>query len=118
MKRQRGLQKYRANWEKILDFKGWLSPDQKSCYKALCKVCDKILMADISVLRNHSKARHHLTNMERTVCKDPSIENNSKLISENYNEDSSNELRMKSLSSKGLNTVCYSYYFYYYYSIL
>lgn len=112
MKRKRGLQKYRADWEKLSEFRGWLSPEPKSCYKARCEACDKSLVADITVLRNHSQAKKHVMKTGGTVYESPIIKNKSKNKSEDDDEDSPDELQMKSLSIKGLDTGYYSYVFF------
>lgn len=111
MKRKRGLQKYRVDWEKLSEFRGWLSPEPKSCYKARCEACDKSLVADITVLRNHSQAKKHVMKTGGTVYEGPIVRNKSKHKSEDDDEDSPDELQMKSLSIKGLDTGYYSYVF-------
>lgn len=106
MKRKRGLQKYRTDWEKLSEFKGWLQPEPKSCYKARCEACDKSLVADITVLRNHSQAKKHVIKTGGTIYESP-IKNKSKVKLENDDDDddddSTDDLRMKSLSIKGLD---------------
>lgn len=106
MKRKRGLQKYRTDWEKLSEFKGWLQPEPKSCYKARCEACDKSLVADITVLRNHSQAKKHMIKTGGTIYESP-IKNKSKVKLENDDDDddddSTDDLRMKSLSIKGLD---------------
>lgn len=103
MKRKRGLQKYRADWEKLSEFRGWLSPEPKSCYKARCEACDKSLVADITVLRNHSQAKKHVMKTGGTVYEGPIVRNKSKVKTEDDDEDSPDDLQMKSLSIKGLD---------------
>ncbi|XP_050443374.1 peroxiredoxin-4-like isoform X4 [Adelges cooleyi] len=103
LKRKRGLQKYRADWEKLSEFKGWLSPEPKSCYKARCEACDKTLVADITVLRNHSQAKKHVMKTGGTVYEGPLVKNKSKTKlskSEEEEYDSADDLQMKSLSIK------------------
>jgi len=104
MKRKRGLQKYRTDWEKLSEFKGWLSPEPKSCYKARCEACDKSLVADITVLRNHSQAKKHVMKTGGTVYEGPIVRSKSKpKTDDDDDEDSPDDLQMKSLSIKGLN---------------
>jgi len=103
MKRKRGLQKYRTDWEKLSEFRGWLSPEPKSCYKARCEACDKSLVADITVLRNHSQAKKHVMKTGGTVYEGPIVRNKSKAKTDDDDEDSPDDLQMKSLSIKGLN---------------
>lgn len=103
MKRKRGLQKYRADWEKLSEFRGWLQPEPKSCYKARCEACDKSLVADITVLRNHSQAKKHVMKTGGTVYEGPIVRSKSKNKPEEYDEDSPDDLQMKSLSIKGLD---------------
>lgn len=110
MKRKRGLQKYRTDWEKLSEFKGWLQPEPKSCYKARCEACDKSLVADITVLRNHSQAKKHVMKTGGTIYESPIIKNKSKAKLDNDDDDdSTDDLRMKSLSIKGLDIGYYLY---------
>jgi len=91
MKRKRGLQKYRTDWEKLSEFKGWLSPEPKSCYKARCEACDKSLVADITVLRNHSQAKKHVMKTGGTVYEGPIVRSKSKpKTDDDDDEDSDN----------------------------
>lgn len=111
MKRKRGLQKYRTDWEKLSEFKGWLHPEPKSCYKARCEACDKTLVADITVLRNHSQAKKHVMKTGGTVYEGPIVKNKSKIKlpkSEDEEEDSADDIQMKSLSIKGLKIGYYN----------
>lgn len=108
MKRKRGLQKYRTDWEKLSEFRGWLSPEPKSCYKARCEACDKSLVADITVLRNHSQAKKHVMRTGGSIFDGP-VRNRSKAKSDDDDEDSPDELQMKSLSIKGLDIGYYLY---------
>lgn len=112
MKRKRGLQKYRSDWEKLSEFRGWLQPEPKSCYKARCEACDKSLVADITVLRNHSQAKKHVMKTGGTVYEGPIIRNiqpKVKLNDDDDDEDSPDDLQMKSLCIKGLDIGYYSY---------
>lgn len=109
MKRKRGLQKYRTDWEKLSEFRGWLSPEPKSCYKARCEACDKSLVADITVLRNHSQAKKHVMKTGGTVYEGPIVRNKSKAKTDDDDEDSPDDLQMKSLSIKGLDIGYYLY---------
>lgn len=97
MKRQRAIQKYRPDWEKFSEFKGWLFPEPNSCYKAQCKACNQIMVADITVLRNHSRSIKHYKNTcntDNTIDrKIPKLDN-----------DSSDEFQMKHPNPKGLNS--------------
>lgn len=108
MKRKRGLQKYRSDWEKLSEFRGWLKPEPKSCYKARCEACDKSLVADITVLRNHSQAKKHVMKTGGTVYEGPMVRSKSKK-SEDDDEDSPDDLQMKSLRIKGLDIRYYLY---------
>lgn len=103
MKRKRGLQKYRTDWEKLSEFRGWLQPEPKSCYKARCEACDKSLVADITVLRNHSQAKKHVMKTGGTIYESPIVKNKSKAKLDNDDDDSTDDLQMKSLSIKGLD---------------
>lgn len=109
MKRKRGLQKYRTDWEKLSEFRGWLQPEPKSCYKARCEACDKSLVADITVLRNHSQAKKHVMKTGGTVYEGPIIRNKSKVKLKDDDEDSPDDLQMKSLCIKGLDIGYYLY---------
>lgn len=109
MKRKRGLQKYRTDWEKLSEFRGWLKPEPKSCYKARCEACDKCLVADITVLRNHSQAKKHLMKTGGAVYEGPVAKSKSRTKSDDEDEDYPDDLHMKSLTIKGLNIGYYSY---------
>lgn len=108
MKRKRGLQKYRSDWEKLSEFRGWLKPEPKSCFKARCEACDKSLVADITVLRNHSQAKKHVMKTGGTVYEGPIVRSKSKK-SEDDDDDSPDDLQMKSLRIKGLDIRYYLY---------
>ncbi|CAG5047081.1 unnamed protein product [Parnassius apollo] len=52
-------QHYRADWEKMADFKEWLQPVENDTSKAYCKYCKCEMIAKLSVLRLHiSSAKH------------------------------------------------------------
>ncbi|XP_054260080.1 peroxiredoxin-4-like isoform X3 [Macrosteles quadrilineatus] len=63
-RKSRKQQKYRKAWEHFPEFSFWLEEVENNCYKARCKVCSKVLVADISVLQSHSQAIKHLNNSE------------------------------------------------------
>lgn len=110
MKRKRGLQKYRTDWEKLSEFRGWLQPEPKSCYKARCEACDKCLVADITVLRNHSQAKKHLMKTGGAVYEGPVVKLKPKAAKTDFDdEDYPDDLQMKSLTIKGLDIGYYSY---------
>lgn len=61
----RKQQKYRKAWEFYPEFSQWLEPDETSCYKAKCKMCNKVMVADISVLKLHATGKKHIR-----ICED------------------------------------------------
>uniref|UniRef100_A0A1B6E202 thioredoxin-dependent peroxiredoxin n=1 Tax=Clastoptera arizonana TaxID=38151 RepID=A0A1B6E202_9HEMI len=56
----RKQQKYRKAWEFYPEFEQWLECDETNVYKARCKMCCKVMVADLSVLQLHSIAKKHL----------------------------------------------------------
>lgn len=56
----RKQQKYRKAWEFYPEFTQWLEPEETSCYKAKCKMCNKVMVADISVLKLHATGKKHI----------------------------------------------------------
>ncbi|KAF6208503.1 hypothetical protein GE061_016961, partial [Apolygus lucorum] len=56
---RRKVQRYRKAWEEVPEFSLWLSahPDP---YKAICQLCDRIMTADITVIRQHAISKRHL----------------------------------------------------------
>lgn len=73
---KRRTQKYRKAWEDLPECRGWLEPLDDNVYKAKCIACDKEMMADVTVIRNHAQAKKHLKNCENmqdeklsAVCK-------------------------------------------------
>uniref|UniRef100_A0A146LV61 Uncharacterized protein n=1 Tax=Lygus hesperus TaxID=30085 RepID=A0A146LV61_LYGHE len=56
---RRKVQRYRKAWENVPEFNLWLSahPDP---YKAICQLCDRIMTADITVIRQHAISKKHL----------------------------------------------------------
>lgn len=57
-------QKYRKAWEFYPEFHPWLDSVDSNVYKARCKVCNKVLVADISVLQAHAQAIKHLKQLK------------------------------------------------------
>ena len=56
-RKQHRLQTYRKEWES--QFAGWLRPVAGSESKAFCRCCKTELVAEITVLKNHSKSKKH-----------------------------------------------------------
>lgn len=52
-------QKYRQEWESIMDFKGWLGRDRNSEYNAKCTICSQVMMGELTTIRRHSKTQKH-----------------------------------------------------------
>jgi hypothetical protein len=63
-RKSRKQQKYRKAWEHFPEFSFWLEAVENNVYKARCKVCCKVLVADISVLQAHAQAIKHLNKSE------------------------------------------------------
>lgn len=55
----RKQQKYRKAWEYFPEFQQWLEPVDNNVYKAKCKMCAKLMVADLSVLRLHATGKRH-----------------------------------------------------------
>lgn len=55
----RKQQKYRQAWEFFPEFQQWLEPVENNVYKAKCKMCAKLMVADLSVLRLHATGKRH-----------------------------------------------------------
>ncbi|KAK4887400.1 hypothetical protein RN001_003671 [Aquatica leii] len=53
------LQKYRKEWEKIAQFKDWLSENKTDNTKAVCKFCKCELLAKLHDLHRHTKTQKH-----------------------------------------------------------
>lgn len=56
----RRQQKYRKAWEFYPEFKLWLESVENNVYKAKCKICGRVLVADISVLQLHACSKKHI----------------------------------------------------------
>uniref|UniRef100_A0A1B6FPC9 thioredoxin-dependent peroxiredoxin n=1 Tax=Cuerna arida TaxID=1464854 RepID=A0A1B6FPC9_9HEMI len=66
----RKQQKYRKAWEIYPEFQTWLDSVENNVYKAKCKLCCKVLVADLSVLQSHAQSLKHIKNVEEcTVAK-------------------------------------------------
>lgn len=61
----RKQQKYRKAWEYYPEFEQWLESDDTNVYKARCKMCCKVMVADLSVLQLHAIAKKHIK-----ICED------------------------------------------------
>ncbi|XP_074042032.1 uncharacterized protein [Leptinotarsa decemlineata] len=72
-RRENRPQKYRGEWESILDFKGWLKSVEGKSSRVKCIVCDTEFQADITVLKNHSKEVKHLKNVKKIAENQPKI---------------------------------------------
>lgn len=55
---------YSVEWEKVPEFKDWLTASKKDIYYAYCKACDKDLSAGKGELMKHSKVKKHLEAMK------------------------------------------------------
>lgn len=62
----RRTQKYRKAWEFYPEFNTWLESVENNVYKARCKVCNKVLVADISVLQAHAQAIKHVRQLKQS----------------------------------------------------
>lgn len=67
-------QHYRTDWESAPEFQKWLQPDRSDKLKAKCKVCNTSFKAEITVLKNHGKSKHHKERMKGTVVNQPGIQ--------------------------------------------
>lgn len=70
----RKQQKYRKAWEFYPEFKYWLESVENEVYKARCKICGKVLVADLSVIQAHSGAKKHIRNCEQYFSAKDAIE--------------------------------------------
>lgn len=70
----RRQQKYRKAWEFYPEFKLWLESVDNDMYKAKCKICGKVLVADLSVIQAHSGAKKHIRNSEMFLNAKETIE--------------------------------------------
>lgn len=53
------IQKYRAEWEKVPIFRGWLQPCTSDNTKAFCKYCTSILAAKPCDFQKHAENKKH-----------------------------------------------------------
>lgn len=51
--------KYRAEWEKMEDFKNWISPSKKGINLFYCKVCKEDYIGGLSAVRKHALSQKH-----------------------------------------------------------
>ena len=56
--KKRRQQNYRAAWEK--EYGAWLRCVPNNPRKAKCIVCPKVMVADVTVLKNHAKGKRHI----------------------------------------------------------
>ncbi len=70
-------QKYKKDWEKLLDLKNWLQPDPKNQFRAKCRLCNgSSFTAELTVIKNHQNTKKHKLFEERYKQGKPhSVEN-------------------------------------------
>lgn len=61
---KRRMQRYRPAWEDMPECSLWLSAHVDP-YKAVCQICDKVITADLAVVRAHAIAKKHLVAEQR-----------------------------------------------------
>lgn len=61
IKQKHRVQHFRSEWCKNKDFSDWLV-SVKDPLKAKCKICDVIMVAELSNIKNHSKGLKHKRN--------------------------------------------------------
>jgi hypothetical protein len=54
-------QKYRSEWKKLPQLKGWIQPCSTDINKAFCKYCKCLLNAKLGDLQKHVKTKKHET---------------------------------------------------------
>lgn len=57
-------QNYRAEWEKMLEFKDWLQPADNDPTRAYCKYCKCNVTAKMYCLKQHLASSKHLKAVE------------------------------------------------------
>lgn len=105
---------YSVEWEKVPEFKDWLTASKNDIYYAYCKACDKDLSAGKGELMKHSKVKKHLEAMknfkpvdrkDRPIWSSDSEDDRQeffslkKILPENDDENSSSSAESSSSSS-------------------
>lgn len=67
-------QKYKKDWEKELEFAGWIAPSSKSANMALCKSCNKEIniSSGKDALTRHSQRQGHIRS-SKSLSSQPKI---------------------------------------------
>ncbi|XP_063233981.1 uncharacterized protein LOC134537455 [Bacillus rossius redtenbacheri] len=60
-------QRYRKEWQRNPLFKDWLRPHPENVYKAYCRVCDKYLVSEVTVIKYHSQGKRHLSKIDALI---------------------------------------------------
>ncbi|XP_073985803.1 uncharacterized protein isoform X2 [Rhodnius prolixus] len=63
---KRQSQRYRKAWEQFPEFKDWLT-SHHNVYRAVCRICNKVLLADFTVIKAHATGRRHMYLAERVT---------------------------------------------------
>lgn len=66
-KRKRYIQKYKTEWEKDIQFRGWISKSTKGNNYAFCKACCVHLTAGKCDLEKHAATRKHGSNAKKLI---------------------------------------------------
>lgn len=74
VKKARYSQSYKAEWEKLPEFKGWLTGSKKGPTFGVCKTCNKdiVVKSGKDSLLKHSTSKSHKEKIKTTVTQ-PSI---------------------------------------------
>ena len=62
-KRSHYKQLFRRAWMNNSEFASWLRPVRSDAQKAMCIACRTIMVAEITVIKNHSKGKRHAKNI-------------------------------------------------------
>lgn len=58
-------QKFRDEWLNLSDLKSWLLPVETDAFKAKCKVCNIIMVGELTNIKMHGKGIKHLQNCKQ-----------------------------------------------------
>lgn len=72
-KKVKYYQSYRAEWERLPEFKGWLTVSRKGANFGLCKVCNKdiVVKSGKDSLLKHIKSKSHKEKIKIVVTQSP-----------------------------------------------
>lgn len=63
-KKKAYVQKYRSEWEKMDEFKGWLKPSSGDSTKAFCTYYSMEIIAKLFDIKKHAQTKKHKHKLE------------------------------------------------------